>query len=63
MSTLENRREIEIAVLDAIRALETGNWSLRSFYQCKLSPSAQAEFSYRTFARLVDSKLAEVTGR
>ena len=63
MSTEENRIEIQIAVVDAIRALESGNWSLRSFYACKLSPSAQQEFSFRTFERLVDRKLAEVTGR
>jgi hypothetical protein len=63
MSTEENRAEITVAVLDAIRGIETGNWTLAGFWNCRVSDTAKLEFSFRTFQRLVDTKLAEVTGQ
>jgi hypothetical protein len=59
----ENLREFRVAVQDAASAILAGNWTLESFYNGKLSPACQYEFSFATFARLVGKKLYEYEGR
>ena len=59
----DNLREFRIAVQDAASAVISGNWTLESFYNCKLSPAVQHEFSFLTFARLVGKKMYEYEGR
>lgn len=59
----ENLREFRVAVQDAASAVLAGNWTLESFYSCKLTPACQYEFSFVTFARLVGKKIYEFEGR
>jgi hypothetical protein len=58
----DNLREFRIAVQDAASAVISGNWTLESFYNCKLSPAVQHEFSFLTFARLVGKRCTSMRG-
>ena len=65
VSTKDNRVELEVAVIDAVEAIrvQRGDFTIRGFYNYKISAQCRAEFSFQTFERLVDKRIAQWDGR